>query len=123
MSITALFAGLISGILASMGLGGGAVLLLYLVFFLNYPQVKAGGINLLFFIPIAIVSISIYAYKKQIRFKDIVFIVSGGVLGCVSGVFLTSFFTNSFLSKAFGIFLCVLGAKEILNTVKLYLKK
>ena len=38
-------AGILSGIIASMGLGGGAVLLLYLVYLKETPQLTAQGIN------------------------------------------------------------------------------
>lgn len=123
MTLKALLAGLFSGLLASMGLGGGSVLVLYLVLFNNYPQLKAGGTNLLFFIPIALISVIIYTVKKQIRYKDIILIISGGVLGCIAGISLSPYFGNGIIKKAFGLFICILGIKEIINTVKLYLKK
>ena len=50
MNISALLAGLFSGILGSMGLGGGAVLVIYLSLFTNTKQLSAQGINLIFFI-------------------------------------------------------------------------
>ena len=123
MNIPALLAGLFSGIVGSMGLGGGAVLVIYLVFLADEPQIKAGALNLLFFIPIALLSVIIYAFKKQIRFKEIRFIIPGGIIGCVAGIFFGLFFGNTMLSKVFGGFLCFLGMREIVNTVKLYLKK
>ena len=58
MDIIKIIAGLLSGIIGGMGLGGGAVLLIYLKLFENLNQIKAQGINLLFFIPIAAVAIS-----------------------------------------------------------------
>ena len=51
MSWTALAAGLLSGIIGAMGLGGGAVLIIYLSVFTDMPQLKSQGINLLFFYP------------------------------------------------------------------------
>ena len=53
MNIAALLAGLMSGIIGGMGLGGGAVLIIYLTIFQGVEQLQAQGINLLFFIPIA----------------------------------------------------------------------
>ena len=123
MTVYALFAGLFSGLLASMGLGGGSVLVLYLVLLCDFPQLKAGGTNLLFFIPIALISVVIYTIKKQIRFRDMIFIISGGVSGAVAGIFLAPYFGNDIIKKGFGIFICILGVKEIINTVNLYLKK
>ena len=50
MNISALLAGLFSGILGSMGLGGGGILIIYLSLFTATEQLKAQGINLIFFI-------------------------------------------------------------------------
>ena len=47
MSWTALAAGLLSGIIGAMGLGGGAVLIIYLSVFTDMP-LKSQGITLLF---------------------------------------------------------------------------
>lgn len=63
MSIAALLAGLLSGIIGSMGLGGGAVLIIYLSLFTETEQLRSQGINLLFFIPIALIAVIIYAEK------------------------------------------------------------
>lgn len=123
MNIAALSAGLLSGIIGSMGLGGGTVLIIYLSFFKHEKQITAGGINLLFFIPIAVISVIIYAKAKDIKWKLIIPIIIGGIIGCFIGIFLGKTIGNVWLAKAFGGFLCFLGVKEIINTVKLYLKK
>ena len=52
MKWAALLAGLFSGVIGAMGLGGGAVLIIFLNIFTDYSQLEAGGINLLFFVPI-----------------------------------------------------------------------
>ena len=44
-------AGIASGILGSLGLGVGSVLILYLTIFLHMEQAQAQGINLVFFVP------------------------------------------------------------------------
>ena len=72
MNIIALLAGLLSGIIGAMGLGGGAVLIIYLTLFAETKQLQAQGINLLFFIPIALVAVLIYSKKKQIKWKTVV---------------------------------------------------
>ena len=75
MNITALLAGLFSGIIGGMGMGGGAVLIIYLSLFTDTPQIKAQGINLLFFIPIGLTALIIYAFKKQIKWKRVGFCI------------------------------------------------
>lgn len=115
MSIGALLAGLMSGIIGGMGLGGGAVLIIYLTVFQNVEQLRAQGINLLFFIPIALTAVIIYTLSKQIRWKITLPIATGGILGAVAGFFLTDFIGGNFTAKLFGGFLVLLGVKEIFS--------
>ncbi len=115
MNIGALLAGLFSGIIGGMGLGGGAVLIIYLSVFKDVEQLKAQGINLLFFIPIALVAVIIYAFKKQIKWKSTIPIAIGGILGAAGGFFLTDIIGGNFTAKLFGGFLILLGIKEIFS--------
>ncbi len=115
MNIGALLAGLFSGIIGGMGLGGGAVLIIYLSVFKDVEQLKAQGINLLFFIPIALVAVIIYALKKQIKWKLTIPIAIGGILGAAGGFFLTDIIGGNFTAKLFGGFLILLGIKEIFS--------
>ena len=113
MNIGALLAGLFSGIIGGMGLGGGAVLIIYLTVFKNVEQLKAQGINLLFFIPIATLAVIIYAFKKQIKWHITLPLALGGILGAVGGFFLTDIIGGGFTAKLFGGFLIILGIKEL----------
>ena len=114
MNILALLAGLLSGIIGAMGLGGGAVLIIYLTLFTDTNQLKAQGINLFFFLPIAVIAVVIYAFKKEIKWKKIIPIALGGILGSFLGIFLSTFIGGEFLSKLFGGGLVLLGIKEII---------
>ena len=114
MNIAALLAGLMSGIIGGMGLGGGAVLIIYLSVFKKTEQLRAQGINLIFFIPIATLAVIIYALKKQIKWSVTLPLAAGGILGAVGGFLLTDFIGGNFTAKLFGAFLILLGLKEIL---------
>ncbi|MBO5021087.1 MAG: sulfite exporter TauE/SafE family protein [Clostridia bacterium] len=122
MNIVALLAGLFSGVLGAMGLGGGSVLIIYLTLLTDTKQLTAQGINLLFFIPIALCAVGVYAFKKQIKWATVIPFSLGGVLGAVLGIMLTSAIGGNLTSKIFGGLLIILGAKEILLTLKRYLK-
>ena len=52
--------GLLAGVAASMGFGGGFVLIIYMTAFAGVDQVTAQGVNLLFFLPVALVSLVIH---------------------------------------------------------------
>ncbi len=112
MNIGALLAGLLSGVIGAMGLGGGAVLIIYLTLFAETEQMKAQGINLLFFIPIAIVAVLIYTKKKQIKWKTVIKISICGIFGTIVGWYLADFLGADMISKIFGGFLVLLGIKE-----------
>ncbi len=101
-----------------MGLGGGAVLIIYLTVFTDTVQLKAQGINLLFFIPIAVCAVIIYARQKKINFKTVIPIAIGGIVGAFFGIFLANSTGNDILSKAFGAGLCIMGAKELIQSLK-----
>ncbi len=113
MNIAALLAGLFSGIIGSMGLGGGAVLIIYLTLFTDTKQLTAQGINLLFFIPIAVVAVAIYAFKKQIKWRITLKIALWGLLGTAGGWLFTSFLGGELTSKIFGGLLVIIGVREI----------
>ncbi|MBE6808081.1 MAG: sulfite exporter TauE/SafE family protein [Ruminococcaceae bacterium] len=113
MTIAALLAGLFSGILGAMGLGGGAVLIIYLTLFTETEQLTAQGINLLFFIPTALLAVIIYAVKKKIKWRLTVKISLWGLLGTVLGMSLTSLLGGELTAKIFGGLLILMGLSEI----------
>lgn len=123
MNIIALSAGLLSGIIGAMGLGGGAVLIIYLTLFNDTKQITAGGINLLFFIPVAITAVIVYAVKKKIKYKTVIPTAVGGLLGALVGIFTAGLIKGNLLSAIFGIFLLVLGINEIVKVIKIYKEK
>ena len=55
--MTDFIAGLLCAVLAAMGVGGGGLLVIYLTLVKELPQLYAQGINLLFFLPSALVSL------------------------------------------------------------------
>ncbi len=118
MNVVAIIAGFLSGIIGAMGLGGGAVLIIYLTVFAHTEQLTAQGINLLFFIPIALLAVIIYAKRRQIDWKIVIPIAIGGIIGAALGLILASFLGGKLTSKIFGAFLIALGIKELLGKIK-----
>ena len=108
-------AGFFSGLIGSMGLGGGAVLLIYLTVFEKMPQFKSQGINLIFFVPIAVLSVIIYSFKRQIKWKKILPLIAGGVPGSFGGLYLSKIIGEDFVSKIFAVLLIVLGVRELFS--------
>lgn len=106
-------AAFVTGILASMGLGGGMVLILYLTLAAGISQITAQGINLLFFIPIAALALVIHSKNKLVKWKKIVPSIICGVISAIVGAFLAKIIGNQFLTKLFAVFVLIVGLKEL----------
>lgn len=103
----------LTGIFASMGLGGGMVLIIYLTVFAGVNQLSAQGINLVFFIPIAIISLIIHTKNKLIEWKKIAPPIICGTIGVFIGSLLANNLGSDILSKLFAIFLIIIGIREL----------
>ena len=112
MNITALLAGLFSGMAGAMGLGGGAVLIIYLNLFTDTEPLTARGINLIFFIPISLLAVIIYAIRGEIKWKTVIPLALFGFLGAVGGILLTNFISAEIIGEIFGGLLIIMGIRE-----------
>lgn len=113
-----IIAGFLSGAIGAMGLGGGAVLLIYLALFKDTNQLEAQGINLIFFIPVAVLSVIIYAFKKQIKWKMVLLLSALGIVGAAAGVWISGVIGTKILAKIFGGLLALLGVWQIISALK-----
>ena len=113
MIIAALLAGLFSGLIGAMGLGGGAVLIIYLTLFTDTPQLEAQGINLLFFIPCAALSSIVYSFKRLIDWKTVLLFAAGGLPGVLLGSLAIGHMGSGIPGKIFGGFLLLTGIREL----------
>lgn len=107
------FIGLISGIISGMGIGGGTILIPALVMFANAEQHIAQSVNLLFFIPTAVIALIIHIKNKRIDFKMALPIIIFGLVGAFIGSRLAGKLSSQTLRKIFGVFLLFMGAYEI----------
>lgn len=109
------FIGLISGIVSGMGIGGGTILIPALVLFVKPEQHIAQSINLMFFIPTAIVALIVHIRNKRIDFKMAAPIVISGLFGAFLGSKLAFSLSSPSLKKWFGVFLLIMGVYEIIR--------
>jgi len=113
MSISKIIFSFLSGIIGSMGLGSGTVLIIYLTIFLKLQQTKAQGINLLFFLPCAVYSIIFYTRHGLIDKKPLFKLILSGIPGAAVGYLALNFIPTGLLCKLFGAFLILLALNEI----------
>ena len=113
MNLYMIISSFIAGLLGSMGFGGGSVLIIYLVSFLGSGQKQAQGINLLFFIPCAIIGVISYKKQRLLDFRKILPTVAFAVIGAVIGFVALEFIPTHLLSRFFGGGLLIMGLCEL----------
>ncbi len=111
--IAAILAGLCSGVISGMGIGGGTILIPALSIFLQVAQHQAQGVNLLFFIPTALVSLGVHIKNKAVNFSVAWPIILWGLAGAVGGAVLAAITEGGLLRRLFGLFLLAMGVFEI----------
>ena len=93
--------------------GGGGVLIIYLTLFLGMEQGIAQGVNLIFFIPSAVIALIVYSRKKMIAWKAAIPAAVLGVAGAWLGTYLSSLIDGYWLSKLFGGLLLIMGVMQL----------
>jgi len=110
-----LIIGLAAGIISGMGIGGGTVLIPALVIFFKPEQHIAQSVNLIFFIPTAVVALIIHIRNKRIDFKTAIPAIISGLAGAYLGSRLAISLQGPVLKKWFAVFLFILGCYELLR--------
>lgn len=110
--------GLLSGIISGMGIGGGTILIPSLVLFYNLPQQQAQGVNLVVFLPIAIIALITHKKKGNIDFSFAKLIILGGIAGAIIGSIIAIKIDPLKLKRYFGFFLLVVGSYELFQKKK-----
>lgn len=102
------------GFLSGLGVGGGSLLILWLTLIENVPQEAARSINLLFFLPTALIS-SLFRWKKgNLRLDKVLPGILGGVAAALLFTWFSRYISSDALKMPFGILLLVTGARELL---------
>ena len=117
--IADIIAGILSGILGAMGFGGGSILILYLTFFKNLTQLNAQGINLIFFIPSAVLALIMHNKNDLIEKKIAVRMILFGLIGLIIGYLMLKTLDETIIRKIFSVILIAVGAKELMFSRKI----
>ena len=115
--IVLLFVGSILGFLSGLGVGGGSLLMLWLTLVLGTEHSTARIINLLFFIPSAVIT-SLFRWRQgRLNFKKILPAVIAGSIS--AGIFslLSKLVDVNLIKKFFGILLLATGLRELFYKV------
>lgn len=105
--------GTVLGFLAGLGVGGGSLLVLWLTFVLGMSHSDARTINLLFFLPAALVSCFFRWKQGDIRWKRILPAILCGCAAAALCSWLAGYLELELLKKLFGGLLIVTGLREL----------
>ncbi len=101
------------GFLSGLGVGGGSLLLLWLTLAANVPQETARVMNLMFFLPCALIA-TIFRWKQSRPNWTIALpAILAGLTGAVMGNYLGPMLDTGLLKKAFGVLFIVCGIREL----------
>ena len=106
-------AGAITGILSGFGVGGGTVLLVYMTAFAGLDQRLAQGINLLYFIPAALLALPSHVKNGYIEKQILVPTISAGLICAALAAWIATGLEVKLLRKLFGVFLILIGVREL----------
>lgn len=107
--------GIAAGILGGMGMGGGTILIPLLTIFFNVGQKEAQAINLVAFIPMAMVSLAIHIKNKRVKKEGLLWIIVPAVLTSVGGGFAAQAVNGEVLKRIFGGFLLLLSVVQFFS--------
>ena len=101
------------GFLAGLGIGGGSLLVLWLSFVEGLDPVTVRGINLLFFIPSAVIAICFRWKQGHIPWKKILPAIIAGCVTALGFSWLGGYLDVTTLKKGFGLLLILTGLREL----------
>ena len=105
--------GIVCGLLAGLGVGGGSLLMLWLTAVLQTNPQIARAINLMFFIP-ASLSVTFFRWKQgKLQFTKILPTILVGCIAAFFGSLITTQLDHRILRKLFGILLLITGLREL----------
>ena len=105
--------GSILGFLSGLGVGGGTLLMLWLTLVLGTEHSIARTINLLFFIPSALVA-SFFRWKQgKLNLPKVLPAIVCGCLGSACFSLLSKQINISLMKKSFGVLLLFTGFREL----------
>lgn len=106
-----------SGIFTSMGLGGGTILISFLYLIDFGDQSLLQGINLIFFLAVALISLIFHIKNRLVIFDKTLHLIIFGIIGAVLGSLLSGFLPQDILRRLFGCFILYSGFMQLKQPV------
>ncbi|MCL2408603.1 MAG: sulfite exporter TauE/SafE family protein [Oscillospiraceae bacterium] len=112
MTVLAIIAGALTGVLTAWGVGGGSLLIIYMTAVAGLELKAAQGINLLYFIPASATGIISHVRNQLVDKHAALPAIIAGVPTATVTAILASGVEPGLLRKIFGGFLLLMGVME-----------
>lgn len=109
-----LIVGTVLGFLSGLGIGGGSLLILWLTMVLHADPTVARSINLLFFIPSALVACALRIKQGSLKIRPLLPVIISGCAAAALFSWVSTILDVEILKKLFGIVLLAAGLRELL---------
>ena len=106
------------GFLSGLGTGGGSLLVLWLTAVVGMEPLNARAINLLFFIPSALVACWFRRQQGTLKVHHVLPAITAGCAAALLGSWFSIVLDSTLLKKLFGILLIFAGIRELLYKKK-----
>ena len=110
--------GTLLGILSGLGTGGGSLLILWLTLVVGTTQAEARAINLLFFIPAALIACLFRLRQGRLDLKKALPAIIAGSISAAIFAYFSIHWDTEILQKLFGLLLLFTGTRELLYKPK-----
>lgn len=101
------------GLLSGLGIGGGSLLILWLTLVVHMDYTTAKYINLLFFLPPALISTVVHLFRKELSIKKVLPAALAGGASAVLFTILSNSWNVDILKKIFGVLLLLTAWREL----------
>lgn len=108
-----LVVGTVLGFLSGLGIGGGSLLILWLTMILHTDPLTARSINLLFFIPSALVACAIRLKQGNLKLRPLLPAILAGCAAAAVFSWISTIVDTETLKKLFGTVLLAAGVREL----------
>ena len=108
-----LIVGTVLGFLSGLGIGGGSLLIIWLTVVLGTDPLVARSINLLFFIPSALVACGLRMRQGDLKIRPLLPAILAGCAAAAVFSWVSTILNVEVLKKLFGIVLLAAGLREL----------
>ena len=104
--------------LSGMGVGGGGLLVIWLVLIMEMPSRTAQGINLVFFVISALSALPVHFRRRTFQKGRLLFLTAAAIPGVFVGCYLASCLSDGLTRRIFGYFLLLSGGMQLYRQLR-----